>query len=139
MRLYDFIDLVGKEDILKTVGPEPWKPILLDYIPFKAVTPAPGYLFTLGSSNISLPTTSIYNLTYSSGIDVFRTDFDSRDPNEPLINIDRYVAGKTSINQYAVYKIPLPEYHWPKFNDPIVKEVPLDWQGFVKSMLQRRK
>jgi hypothetical protein len=137
MTPYTFIGLADKEEILKTIGNKSWETTLYDVIPLSAVNPAPGYLFTLGSGNISLATTSIYNLTYNAGIDVFRTDFGSRNPNEPLINIDHYVAGAISPNQFAIYKTPPEPYHWPTIYSPIITEIPDQWQAFVKSVLKR--
>ena len=139
MKPYTFIGLTDKENILKTIGTQSWRSKLLDEIPFDVVNPAPGYLFTLGSGNISLATTSIYNFTYNAGIDVFRTDFDSNNPNEPLINIDHYLAGSLSPSQYIIYKTPPETYHWPTVYSPIVTDIPDEWQAFVKSMLLKRR
>lgn len=139
MKPYTFIGLVNQEDILKTIEPESWKTKLLDEIPFSVVNHSPGYLFTLGSGNVSLATTSIYNFTYNSSIDVFRSDFDSNNLNEPLINIDHYVAGSLSPNLYAIYRTPPESYHWPTAYSPIVTEIPDEWQAFVKSTLLRRR
>jgi len=139
MRLYNFIGLVEKEDVLKTVGTQSWQSVLLDYIPYKAVTYAPGYLFSLGSANLSLPTTSIYGLNYVSGITVFRHDFESKNINEPLINVDQYFAGSIGPDKFAVYKTPPPIHHWLKLNDSIINEIPQSWEGFVRSMLLQKK
>ena len=138
MKPYEFIGLADKEELLKTTGQLSWEAVSLDYIPFKSITYAPGYLFTLGSGNLSLATTSIYGLRYVSGIRIFRHDFNSIDPAEPLINVDSYLAGSVSPTQFGIFKENRPLYHWPSLSDPIIQDVPKSWEGFVRMMLTRK-
>lgn len=108
----NFIGFADKSEVESTITYDPWRTVPFIYPPYKILTPMPSYMFTLGSGNLSLPTTA-YNHRYISGLDIFRTDFDSLNPNEPLINIDHYIAGSVSPNKFAIYKTPPEIYHWP--------------------------
>jgi len=80
-------------------------------------------MLTLGSGNASMASIA-YGFQYVSGIDVFRHDFTSKNPFEPVVNVDHYIAGSISPNQFAVYKTPPQDYHWLKPEDKILNYVP---------------
>lgn len=133
-----FIGTIGMEDVRKTITVDPWKPFALDYPPYPVVKPSNGYMFTLGSGNISLATISPERIQYNSGIDVFRYEFNPR-LNEPFINVDHYIAGSLSESVFAVYKTPPQDYHWLRPTHEIIKYAPIEWQYCLKDVLTKGK
>lgn len=125
-------------DVEKTVSVDPWKPMNFDLPPYSVVNPSFGYMFTLGSGNMSLATTA-YGFQYISGIDVFRHDFISGNPEEPLINVDHYIAGTVARDRIGVFKTPPQIYHWPKPNDAILNYVMPEWKYTINNMLYKSK
>ncbi len=134
-----FIGIVSKEDIIKTLGTVAWEPIPLVTIPFPVITPSPGYMLTMGSGNLSMPTLSIYGISQIAGIDILRHDFTSHNSDEPFVNIDHYIAGSVSPYRFAVYQTPPTDYHWPKLTDPIIGELPSEWRYTVKGLINGSK
>ena len=134
-----FVGIASKDEVEKTFAEIPWKPITYIYPPYSIITPPPTYMFTLGSGYASLATVTPFDIYYNSGIDVFRTDFDSKNTNEPLINIDHFVASKLNENQFAIYKDPTISYHWPTISSSIISEgVPPLWLPTVKMLLFKK-
>lgn len=133
-----FIDFIEKESIEKTVTVNPWQPMMFDYPPYPVIRPSPGYMLTTGSGNVSCGTIA-YDFQYISGIDVFRHDFASTNPYEPIINIDHYIAGAVDPNRFAVFRTPPQEYHWPKPTDKILTYPSPEWQHCIRGMLRRSR
>lgn len=133
-----FIGTISRGDIEKTVSQDPWKPLFFEEPPYSVVGSSPGYMLTMGSGNMSLATVA-YGFRYVSGIDVFRHDFNSRNPEEPLVNIDHYIARSISPSSFAVFKTPPQNYHWPKPTDQILNVVPSEWGCTLNDMLRRRR
>lgn len=131
-----FIEIIKRESVYQTVADEPWKTKLFTYPPYEGINPSREYMFTLGSAYISLATVA-YGFQYVSAIDVFRHAFNSSNPSEPLVNVDHYIAGSISPDQFAVFKTPPQSYHWLKPTDGIITEIPLDWQMTVRDMLSK--
>lgn len=135
-----FMGIVEKDFIEVTFSSNPWEPIFFIEPPYPLVKTPPTYLLTLGSGCLtSMATTSPFGVAYNSGIDVFRTDFNSKNPNEPLINIDHYVASPFNPNKYAIFKDPTIAYHWPKQGDKILDYCPANWQFALKELLKQKK
>lgn len=132
----DYIGLIERESIYKTVAVDPWQPMAFDLPPYDVVKPSPGYMLTLGSGNVSMATIA-YGFQYVSGIDVFRHDFNSPNATEPLINVDHYIAGSVDASRSAVFKTPPQEYHWLKPTDKVITYMPPEWQACLRSMLHR--
>lgn len=123
-----FIGTVGWNEVIKTITKNPWEPIAFDWSPFPVVVPPPHYLFTLGSGCFSsMATTSIYNQTYHSAIDVFRQDYIN---GTVVIDVDHYIA-QMGKNSYFVYQYPPVSYHHLKPQDKILTCVPIAWQAYL--------
>lgn len=134
-----FIGLTDPEEVKMTVETTyPWQPKAFIYPPFGVIKPFPDYMTTVGSGNLSMGTIA-YGFQYVSAIDVFRHNFDSLNPDEPIINIDHYIAGSISPNHFAVFLTPPQSYHWPKpMEEPISYTHPR-WQVTINNMLQKGK
>jgi hypothetical protein len=116
-----------------------WQTDLFGIPPLSALSPSRNYLLTLGSGIYpSLATTSPQGVDYFAGLDIFRSDFESNNLLEPLINIDHYVISSTDqkYNRFAIFKIPNVSYHWPKLSDPIIQELPRSWRYTVEDLLR---
>lgn len=129
-----FVGIIERASIGKTIADQPWKPIIFDLPPYEVVKPSSSYMFTLGSAHASLATTA-YGFKYTSGIDVFRHDFNGS-PSEPLVNIDHYIAGAVDSKNFAVFRTPPQPYHWLKPSDEILTYVPPLWRQTLMSMLK---
>lgn len=132
----DFIGIIQRESVRKTETETPWKPIFFELPPYEVITLSSNYLLTLGSANISSPTVS-YGFQYVSGLDVFRHDFTSSNPYEPVVNIDHYIAGAIDPVRFAVFMTPPQSYHWPKTSDKILTYTPPPWRETLKDMLHK--
>lgn len=127
-----FIGTVSFEDISKTFDPNgPWNPLALDEIPYPVVNPAPRYLFTLGSGCYSAPTTSVHNIRYISGIDVFRQDIRG---TEIMIDVDHYVA-TPSRDTYGVFLEPPDKWHRLKLQDERLNYIKPQWSYYIRNVL----
>jgi len=139
-----FVDFVKPSDheVLKGLIKKNWEADLFNLPPLSSITPASSYLLTLGSAIYpSLATTNPQGIRYFAGFDYFRGDFNSKNINEPLVNIDRYIVSEvnSSAGTAGIFKIPFHGYHWPKLHDPIIQKLPFDWKFTIKDLLRQKR
>lgn len=110
-----------------------WDPVVLESSPFGVVTEPDGFMWSFGSANSSLATTSAEGFTYIADTNLFRVG----DSN--VVKVDRYIGSSTS-DSVHIYKIDngLIGYHHLKIGDEIFGRLPDPYQSVIRDLLKNK-
>ena len=128
MRQSNFIGTVAQNVVYK-INSFNWESVHLWENPIPIFTPPRTYLFSMGSANLSLPSTSSYGIEYTAGIDNFRWNNWSRSG----VDVDRILFHPYK-DHFMLFQVK-PENHHLKLTDSSFQDFHTSWQAVIKKSL----